>query len=283
MKKVLILSALLLFASLSVNAQSLSERESPNNFSNHLSVIRSSASSLAASGSYYEDAYKPKKNLLKLNLTALPLRNYSVQFERVLGKRVSIAVAYRNMPEGNLPMKDFIIKQIDSGDQEAVDIINSFTLSNYAITPEIRFYMGKKGYGRGFYIAPFFRNANYAGGNLLFNYNDDNDVEQSITLSGDIKANTVGLLLGAQWSLSKFFVLDWWIIGPHYGKSNGELIGNSSRTLTPDEQEEIRQNLEDFDIPMVKKTVTVSANGAKMVVDGPWTGVRAGISLGIKF
>jgi hypothetical protein len=143
--------------------------------------------------------------------------------------------------------------------------------------------MGKKGYGRGFYIAPFFRNANYAGGNLLFNYNDDNDVEQSITLSGDIKANTVGLLLGAQWSLSKFFVLDWWIIGPHYGKSNGELIGNSSRTLTPNEQEEIRQNLEDFDIPMVKKTVTVSANGAKMVVDGPWAGVRAGISLGIKF
>ncbi|PKO99979.1 MAG: DUF3575 domain-containing protein [Bacteroidetes bacterium HGW-Bacteroidetes-8] len=283
MKKVLILSALLLFASLSVNAQSLSERDYPNHFSNNLSIVSSSTSSLAASGTYYEDSYKPKKNLLKLNLTAIPLRNYSVQFERVLGKRVSIAIAYRNMPEGNLPMKDFIIEQVGSEDQEAVDAINSFTLSNYAITPEIRFYMGKKGYGRGFYIAPFFRNASYAGGNLLFKYNDDNDVEQSITLSGDIKANTVGLLLGAQWSLSKLLVLDWWIIGPHYGNSKGELIGSSSRVLTADEQEEIRQNLEDFDIPMVKKTVSVDAGGAKMVVDGPWTGVRAGISLGIKF
>ncbi len=283
MKKVLIFSAFLLYASLSVNAQAISERDYPNHFSNHFSLVSSSNSSLAASGTYYEDTYKPKKNLLKLNLTAIPLRNYSVQFERVLGKRVSIAVSYRNMPEGNLPMKDFIIEQLGSEDQEAVDAINSFTLSNYAITPEIRFYMGKKGYGRGFYIAPFFRNANYAGGNLLFKYNDDNDIEQSITLSGDIKANTVGLLLGAQWSLSKLFVLDWWIIGPHYGKSNGELIGNSSRVLTPDEQEEIRQNLEDFDIPMVKKTVSVNASGAKMVVDGPWTGVRAGISLGIKF
>lgn len=283
MKKVLFFSTILLFASLSVNAQTLSEREYPNHFTNHLSSISSPASSLAASGTYYEDTYKPKKNLLKLNLTAIPLRNYSVQFERVLGKRVSIAVAYRNMPEGNLPMKDFIIEQVDSEDQEAVDIINSFTLSNYAITPEIRFYMGKKGYGRGFYIAPFFRNANYVGGNLLFTYNDDNDDEQSITLSGDIKANTVGLLLGAQWSLSKLLVLDWWIIGPHYGKSKGEFIGSTSEGLTPDEQEEIRQNLEDFDIPMVKKTVSVNANGAKMVVDGPWTGVRAGISLGIKF
>ncbi len=279
--KILISLALFLFAFISTNAQNFTERDSPNHLSNNLSVSSLSTSSSVFNGNYYDDAYKPKKNLLKLNLTALPLRNYSVQFERVLGKRVSIAVAYRNMPEGELPMKDFIIEQVGSEDQDAVDAINSFTLSNYAITPEIRFYMGKKGYGRGFYIAPFFRNASYAGGNLLFKYNDDDNNEQSITLSGDIKANTVGLLLGAQWSLSKLLVLDWWIVGPHYGTSKGEFNGKTSLSL--EEQEEVRQNLEDFDIPMVKKTVSVNANGAKMVVDGPWTGVRAGISLGIKF
>lgn len=40
----------------------------------------------------------PKKNLIKVNLTSLPLNNYNGQFERVFGKKISIAVSYRYMP-----------------------------------------------------------------------------------------------------------------------------------------------------------------------------------------
>jgi hypothetical protein len=41
--------------------------------------------------------------------------------------------------------------------------------------------------------------------------------------------------------------------------------------------------MEDFDIPMVKKTVNVTANKVALIFDGPWAGLRAGISIGISF
>lgn len=230
-----------------------------------------------------EHAYTPKKNLVKINLTGLPIRNYSIQYERVLSKVISIGLSYRNMPEGNLPFKNQILKQIDASDIESRNIINSFTLSNYAITPEVRFYLGKKGYGQGFYIAPFFRNAGYKGNNFDVEYKDENNTLQTLSLSGDIKANTFGVLLGAQWSLSKHIVLDWWILGPHIGSGKGDLIGVSSRPLSASEQADIKATLEDFEIPMVDKKITVNSQGATMNLDGSFGGLRAGLLIGIKF
>ena len=180
----------------------------------------------------YTYGYKQKMNLIKINLTGLPIRNYSLQYERVLNKVISVGISYKNMPEGNLPFKNQILNSIDESDTESRDIINNFTLSNYAITPEIRFYLGKKGYGRGFYIAPFFRNAGYEGNNFDVSYKDENNIDQTLSLSGDIKSNTFGILFGSQWSLSKHIVLDWWILGPHIGSGKGNLSGVSSRTLS---------------------------------------------------
>lgn len=47
--------------------------------------------------------YTPKKNLVKVNLTSILLRSYSGQYERVLNKRISVAISYSKMPEGNIP------------------------------------------------------------------------------------------------------------------------------------------------------------------------------------
>lgn len=227
--------------------------------------------------------YTPKMNLIKINLTGLPIRNYSFQYERVLNKTISVGLSYRFMPEGSLPFKKQILNSIDDNDLEARNIINSFTLSNYAITPEVRFYLGKKGYGRGFYIAPFFRNAKYNGNNFDVDFKDENDNNQTLSLSGEIKSNTFGILLGAQWSLSKHIVLDWWILGPHIGAGKGDLVGLSSQPLSADAQASIRETLEDFDIPLIDKKVTVNSQGATMELDGMFGGLRAGISFGIKF
>ncbi len=41
--------------------------------------------------------------------------------------------------------------------------------------------------------------------------------------------------------------------------------------------------LENIDIPLTNKTVIVTANNVAMKLDGPWAGLRAGISLGFKF
>lgn len=231
--------------------------------------------------SQIQKEYIPK-NLFKVNLTALVLNNYMGQYERVLGKRVSFAISYRTMPESTVPFKDFILKQIDDPEGDAAEILNSLKVSNYAITPEIRFYMGKKGYGRGFYIAPFFRYSYMKGSNLTFDYEVDTD-SYSLTLNGDIKGQTVGLLLGAQWALGKNICLDWWILGPHFGLGKGTFTGLSSEPLTQDMQDEISSRLNDIDIPMYDKTVSVNASGATMTLDGYTAGVRAGISLGIKF
>lgn len=276
--KIIFIFSLIMLLGIAVYAQELTKVDllpEPMlyNRSNNLNIN-------AQGNSFYSE---PKMNLIKINLTGLPIRNYSIQYERVLNKMLSVSISYRNMPEGKLPFKTQILKSIDDSDTEAKNIINNFTLSNYAITPEIRFYLGKKGYGQGFYIAPFFRIASYKGNNFDVEYEDETNNNQTISLSGDIKSNTIGVLFGAQWSLSKLIVLDWWILGPHIGSGKGDLAGLSSRTLSSTEQANINQTLEDFDIPFFDKEIIVNSQGATMKLDGLFGGIRAGISFGVKF
>ena len=78
-------------------------------------------------------------------------------------------------------------------------------------------------------------------------------------------------------------MLDIWIFGPHYGSGKGNFSGASSRLLSKDEQNGLRDQLNSIDIPLTDKTVSVNANGASLQLDGPWGGIRGGISLGFKF
>ncbi len=225
------------------------------------------------------------KNLFKVNLTSLILNNYMFQYERVLGKRVSIAFSYRTMPYSTVPFKDFIIKQIDdNNDESASDIINSVKIGNSALTPEIRFYLGNKGYGRGFYIAPFYRSASFKGegSNIEFTVSEQQTTYVT-SFTGDLSMSTFGLMFGAQWSLGRNICLDWWILGPHFGNGSGEFSLTSDQELSTEIQNDLRTKLEDIDIPSYDKTVTVNNHGATMTLDGKMGGIRAGILLGIKF
>jgi hypothetical protein len=226
----------------------------------------------------------PGRNILKANLTSLLFRNYSFQYERVLSRRVSLGVSYRFMPSGPVPFKNAIINNVADGDPETIEQINSLTLSNSAITPELRFYFGKHGYGRGFYLAPFYRYAKHEAGNVTVEYQSSSTGTSSIDMSGKLTSNTGGLLIGAQWNLGRNLVLDWWIIGPHFGSGKGDLAGVSSRPLTASEQADLKNELESIDFPFgIESTVTVDANGAKMQLSGPMAGVRAGLQIGFRF
>lgn len=224
----------------------------------------------------------PKKNLIKVNLTSLPLNKYNGQFERVLGKKISIAVSYRYMPLGNIPLKDNIVR-IANGDANMQKTFDQLLLSNNALTPELRWYPGKKGYGKGFYVAPFIRFSNFHGEGIKIEFTPVNGVKDNITLSGDVKSTTYGLMLGAQWFLGKRLCLDWQIIGPHYGSGAGTLNGKSSFTLSAAEQGAIRDAANNIEIPMTTVRSEVSSNALKLTLDGPWAGIRAGISLGFRF
>jgi len=48
-------------------------------------------------------------NFIKVNLTSLLIKNYSLQYERVLSRSVSAAISFRIMPETGLPFKNQII------------------------------------------------------------------------------------------------------------------------------------------------------------------------------
>lgn len=57
----------------------------------------------------------------------------------------------------------------------------------------------------------------------------------------------------------------------------------SSRILSQNEQDALLETLQDTDIPLVDTEYKVSENGAEIDLDGPWAGVRAGLSIGYRF
>jgi hypothetical protein len=218
----------------------------------------------------------PGKTMIKINLLALPLRNYSLGLEHKLGRKITAGIGFRFMPTGGLPLMSTIKNLID--DPATDKQLDQFETSNTAITPEIRFYMGKQAM-RGFYLAPFARYSTYKG-SLPFEF-DVNGTTQTMPLSGKLNTLTGGLLIGAQWKLGGRVYLDWWMLGPQYGSADGSL--NGKKALSADEQRELRAELQDIEIPFAETTTTVDANGARLDIKGPWAGVRAGLNLGIRF
>lgn len=217
-----------------------------------------------------------RKNLIKINLPTLALRTYALEYERAIGKKTALSLGYRFMPNGGIPMKDKIMDLID--DPETSRQINSFQTSNHAITPQVKFYFGKDIF-KGFYLAPFARFATYKADGL-FIYDDENDMPTDIPLSGELKTVTGGLELGVQFRLGKRVHLNF-NFGPQFGTSNGKFDGK--KVLSVDEQRELREQLEDIDIPYAKHEVVVDGSGVKLKIDGPWAGIKAGIMLGFRF
>jgi hypothetical protein len=230
-----------------------------------------------------ETGDKHKMNIVKVNLMALALKNYSFQYERVLTKKISVAVGIRSMPTGNLPFLNNYVDDIADGDADLEANLRALKVGNFAITPEVRFYLNQKGYGRGFYIAPYYRYAKFNSDELPITYTGDGGTDKTIKLKGDITTHSGGLMIGAQWHLGKVVTLDWWILGAHYGTSNGALNGVPSSSLSSNEQTDIKNTIESLELPLTKITAEVSANNIKAIVDGPWAGVRAGLTIGIKF
>jgi hypothetical protein len=101
-----------------------------------------------------------------------------------------------------------------------------------------------KGVFHVFYLAPLLRYTNY----------------NASTFIG-------GVLLGAQWRNANKVYFDWFIFGPQYDFSSGELSG--TKTLNADEQQNLREQLNDIDLPVGKIKSTVTGNGANVKLDGP--------------
>lgn len=221
------------------------------------------------------DAVAEKKNIIKVNLPTLAFRNFSLQYERQVGRRTSVAVHVHTMPFGKLPFQSTIESLNDDVDVQ----FDKFQIGSFGIVPEFRYYVGKKGALRGFYIGPFLNYSSYKM-DLPIEYNNKTGI-----FNGKLNAITGGLQIGSQFRLSNSLTLDWWILGPNYGSADGTLTFTGALTAT--EQQELSDALEDIKNNAPLKTIksyTVNNNGATVFAKGPWGGLRGlGFNLGFRF
>ena len=233
-------------------------------------------SSSAGAQSDQNDFPNDNKNIVKLNLSALVVKNISFQYERSIGSRTSVVVNIHTIPFGKLPFAEKIANQIG---QSAINY-NKFNIGSFGVTPEFRYYIGKKGALHGFYFGPMLNITNYKM-DVPINYADVTGI-----FSGKVNTISGGIQFGAQWQLSKKLYLDWWILGPSYGSQKGDL--NLASNLTPIQQRALRSQLNDLKNDKFFKNVidsySVNADGAIIKSKGPWAAVRAfGINLGFAF
>jgi hypothetical protein len=282
MKKLLILS-LFLACTLSV----LTAQETPAGTLDSQETIAVNQMISSETENDYTVSDKTSMNFIKLNLTSLAMKNFSLQYERVLTKRISAAASFSLMPERNLPGVDLLIKGvgmfIDELDAETEDIIRNVLISSYTITPEIRFYPGKKGYGTGFYLSLFYRYGHHEVSNVSIPYTNDEDEDITINTAATITSHTGGFLMGYQWALGKHMCLDWQMFGPHFGVSSGDFLGVPSSPLSAQDQMDIEDEFSEIDSSLLDLTVEATADEVKMTSDGPWGGIRFAVSIGVKF
>lgn len=221
------------------------------------------------------------KNLVKWNVLGLAAKNISFQYERAVGNKISVAVSLGLTPKSGLPFKGTFKDVID--DEEFNKQVDDLKTGNFAITPEVRFYFGKSAF-HGFYLAPYVRYASNSY-ELPFKYestnpNNGSTTEKSIFLDGNTHAFTGGLMFGSQHRLGGKFYINWWL-GAGAGSLSGKVNGTGS--LTEEEQQEVKQELDDIDNDIIKVESQVNSNGVKVDLSGTGISARLGLAIGIRF
>ncbi|WP_164122237.1 DUF3575 domain-containing protein [Sphingobacterium sp. xlx-130] len=233
-------------------------------------------------------------NMVKFNVLPLLGGKFAFEYERSITDRISAGAAISFRPEKKLPFQSTVQDFVD--DEDLNKLISDFKSSNFSITPEVRFYLSKRGLFRGFYMAPYVKYANYKA-SVPFDF--DVAVEESgteifsrtetIPLEGTINSFTGGFSLGFNFKLSRQLHLDWRLIGPGYGSANGKASG--TMVLNPDEQQALRESMEDLktdlgDLPLggIKMEYDIHENGTDIHIKrSPWAGIRTGLSIGYRF
>lgn len=217
------------------------------------------------------------KNMAKLNLSALAIKGFNVQYERQVLRRVTIAAGFGLIPVSSLPFKSYIRKQVYIPNAD----VKNYRAGNTVFTPEVRFYVGKKGGFHGFYFAPYARAGFYKIKGPI-TYSNSAEEDKSADFSGKLNAITGGLLIGCCWQLPGRFYLDWWIAGAGFGGENGKFT--AAAALTPDDQNALQKSLNSISLAGVKLTSAVNSSGAIIKTSGSMVGLRGlGINVGIRF
>ena len=236
-----------------------------------------------------KDSTEVTKNLVKLNLSSLFVGNYMAQYERVISKHSSLALAVGYAPNTDLPFKQTLLDNF-ADNEDAKQAIESTIYTKWTFTLEYRYYLSKTA-PKGFYLAPFIR---YMNMELEQDYpfTPSDNIRHVATVSSKFNAFGGGLMLGTQWLIKKHWGIDFWIVGAFYGSDiNAKFHGTDPiGGLSPQDIIDLEQDIEDVDIPgyTIDATVTQHPSGKPTTVDatvtGNWYGFRgAGICLVYRF
>ena len=179
--------------------------------------------------------------MLKLNLSAAALGAATLQYEKAVGRHMSLALGLGYRPQQLIPFAKNLEKYIDFADNK-IDYISfenvrktEAKLGLFHVTPELRFYFGKQAAPIGFYVSVFAKYNDYQGKVPVFIDIDYRNLPVRLELPVDtqLKTASAGLMIGRQFRLGNRFTFDWYIAGGHFGRA--KINGES------------KQNLEGFD------------------------------------
>lgn len=228
-------------------------------------------------------------NNIKLNLLGLAATNISLQYERALNPKTSVALGLGFMPKHTLPftgyVKDAFLEE-GSASKDTRDAVNDFLdraqINGFSITPEFRYYLGKKPQN-GFYLAPFIRYSSYS---LNWDYvfvDSDKGKAYPGVLSGKMNLFGGGLMVGAQWYV-KNFSIDWWIIGASYNRYKVNLdVDVDLSNLDAEDREELYGNIRDVTVKGKYFDAEIRDNGVTAKGSVGLPALRTGLCIGYRF
>jgi len=141
-----------------------------------------------------------RRNIVKLNLPNLAFGNITLNYERILSARNSVALNLGFVPTQN---PTSILSDAFNVDET----VTPAQFSSITATGEYRFYSRKKGAGRGFYFAPY---ARYANHELAFDATIQDNFSRVAT---ELSAIGLGGQIGMQWLIKDRIAIDWGIVG----------------------------------------------------------------------
>jgi len=222
------------------------------------------------------------KNRIKLNVTALALKNLSLSYERVLKSNITAAVTVRAMPYTSVPFRSFVSNQVSDEHSDLKEGISSLVAQSISVTPELRIYLNSYKGASGWYLAPFYRYtyAKMQEQSMLFTNNLGGDVTASI--NGTFAAHSGGLVFGKQIGITRRLSLDLWF-GPVVGGGKAKLKGLTNESLSDQDIRDIKSEISSWSYPLMKRETSISIRDVGVQYTGLSLGVNTGISLGFCF
>ncbi|AWV98791.1 DUF3575 domain-containing protein [Arcticibacterium luteifluviistationis] len=237
------------------------------------------------------------KNSIKVNATGLATGIIAVQYERALGSNFSFNNSFIYRPEKSIPFGnefDKLAKKHGLGitgvDFEYV-FVNLAKIGVKSYSPELKYYFGDK--RNRFFVSVFGQFEDFDAlvpASLEAQYDGTVYTLDKVPINFDVKAISGGIMVGKQFKLGNRFVLDFVLIGPHFGAARTVYAKVETSILSRLEEND-RRYLEDKIIDRFKLSesyfdVTVDEEKAEINAfkNVPYLGIRGfAFNLGMFF